>query len=128
MAGRVVDALALGDGMTPVSVIEVLRAARDRVLTDESRWIKGIDWESVAPEDKRVCAVNAAARGQRVFNESMLIRDDVYDALHDALPAGFCTIPSFNDHPDTTFSDVIDLFDRAIKGLEDPSSARQPGA
>lgn len=104
-------------------VAEVLRYARDVVLSDESKWYQG---GSGVPQGKS-CAQAAVGRALQAKNQKAYPRTPVERladaALLDALPAGFNGLNRFvwvfNDNPNTTYSDVIDLFDLAIKSLED---------
>lgn len=113
--------------------IELLRTARDEVLTGPDKWCQrtfGTDAEghaipilSIAVAE-RVCAVGAVMQasillGMRNEIEQVECRLDALWALGRALPEGFLHVQSFNDHFDTKYPDVIDLFDAAIKTEEE---------
>jgi sugar phosphate isomerase/epimerase len=65
-----------------------------------------------------VCALGAieTARGVPKLprRNTTIIMGDAVDALERALPAGYRSVPVFNDDPHTTKADVLALFDRAI--------------
>lgn len=114
----------MGDEQT----IEVLRYARDVALADESQWTRGsfardAKEKEVSPTDptaRSFCTWGAnlhanTALGLRVAYKA----DTALEAVLDRKAYGCAA--DFNDDPDTTYEDVISLFDRAIKSLEDPS-------
>lgn len=110
-----------------VEPIEILRWARDVELASEADWSHD-GWGN----DHKKCALHAvdsAARRLRVpqghFADDTCTYRQTMVALARALPEEWGDNPppayvgTFNDAPETTFSDVIDLFDRAIKKAED---------
>ena len=111
--------------------IELLRTARDEVLTGPDRWCQrafGQDAEGHAVPllaiqvAERTCVVGAVVKASILLGHGPLgldCRIDGLGALCEVLPDGFRHVQSFNDHPDTTYSDVIDLFDLAIKEAEE---------
>lgn len=103
---------------------DVLRYARDVVLSDESKWCKGgavIDRGT----HRAYCALGTMWHDD-LLRFSFSARVVAEEVLDDASGLPFLgegklrPAARFNDDPDTTFSDVIDLFDRAIKSLEEP--------
>lgn len=100
----------------------LLRAAK--LIGQEHRWIKGQYIKSTHREEDRFCAIGAvmtAAREmgiERYSSEYMSAFTEVNDALCKngrISRAGFETIPAFNDHHDTTYADVKQLFCDTVK-------------
>jgi hypothetical protein len=107
--------------------VELVQVARDRIDRGWQKQGYG-DWNLPNGD---VCAVGALAyaakmlRGNRYsdYEPAMmeLARYSDYEPammeLARFLPAGFTRIFEFNDHPDTTKQDVLDLFDKALADL-----------
>lgn len=111
-----------------VEPAEILRYARDVILDSERKWVKGAfyadangDAVSATMSDKaeRFCTVGAICRAGYVLGSKSNI--EALDAVSPGVPQVFDSkIHAFNDHPDTTFADVLDLLDLGVKRLEDP--------
>lgn len=97
---------------------EILTQARD-LISDPARWTRGVyardaeGRETASRSESAVCwCVHGAIRK---------VTGSVYDTLFSgryaqaALPEGYSEVHEFNDDPKTTHSDVLALFDRAIK-------------
>lgn len=97
------------NAVNEVDAVEVLRYARDVVLADESKWIK-----RTQRDGDSFCALGAVNEAAQILGtHPILALLPLYEeCAHD-------TVASFNDHPLTSFSDVLDLFDRAIKTAEE---------
>lgn len=106
-----------------MSASEVLGQARDIVANG---WCKG------ALNDHRGnhCALGAlyAAEAKDVFEPSILSGDarvafgaisDIAEELGYTFDWGHGNIVAFNNAPETTHQDVLNLFDKAIAGLEE---------
>ena len=89
------------------SVHENLIAAKALIDTPE-KWIK----EHYVLEGCR-CA-SGAVRFVESGGDEFGPLGEAHAAMRMVLPAGFPSIPDFNDHPDTTHADIMALFDRAI--------------
>lgn len=85
------------------TVKENLIAAKALIDTPE-KWIKG-----ELSKNGCYCALGAV---QRASNYNVRTKDALYDALPDV------GIMTFNDDPNTTHSDIMALFDRAIAAEE----------
>lgn len=105
--------------------IDLLRAARE-VIADPSHWCKGTD---AMDEDGKVCSkydnaavrfcANGAVRRARMLtNANFNIEMTALDTLRSACPLAnkWEETPDFNDRPETTHSEVLAVFDRAIAG------------
>jgi hypothetical protein len=94
-----------------METLDVLVAARAEV---EAGWCKG--W--TVDHRGNVCAFGAVETALGVSKARRrnveIIMGNPSDALWTALPAGYATVPRFNDDPHTTKADVLALFDRAI--------------
>lgn len=118
---------------TKTDVIEALRYARDVVLADAESWTQGATardegghdlWSYDVATGKGVsfCSVGAVARTRWELGLSNHVTEDAILALDAAArDVGALHVPGFNDVKGRTHSEVIDLFDRAIKSLEDPA-------
>lgn len=112
----------MGDEQT----IEVLRYARDVILTDPSKWCKRTHsrnqfGSAVAPDHLSAtsfCVDGALIRSLVDLSLPGDLLSDVEKPLRAA--AGGCFV-SLNDDPVTTYEEIVSLFDRAIKTLEDPA-------
>ena len=100
--------------------ITVLREAR-AYLTNPLHWTQfgyrrdedgkpANDWSDVVS----CCAIGALDMVER----GVAITSGAYQALVDALPPGCGEVSRFNDRPETSHGDVLDLFDRAIASEE----------
>jgi len=90
--------------------IEILRYARDVVLDAPDKWWQG-SWHS--PDGNSVCAWAAIDRARDALGYSLSVGWVAQDQLDLVSPTG--RADDFNDGPGTTYEDVIDLFDAAIK-------------
>lgn len=98
--------------MTHQQKIEVLRNAKERLF--EKGWTKG----RLGGVDGPNCMVGAIIQS---WNCSYSVA--VYAAVAEVIDGGpqlipVCQIEHFNDNINTTFNDVVDAFDQAIKNLE----------
>lgn len=98
--------------------IELLRYARDVVLASSANWTQGALHRDLPYGFHAHCAIGALYAG---FTRARAWPLEAENALRLALPEDFLCwgIAIFNDAPWTTYEDVISLFDRAIKSLED---------
>ena len=96
-----------------MSILDALIKARDHI-SDPAMWYKGgysEDGAEGAENGLPCCAMGALiwatqdSRGHWVFPR---------DALVSALPDGWTFVAAFNDDPNTTNTDILALFDRAI--------------
>ena len=108
-----------------METVELLRYARDAVLTGPDKWHKG----GMTNADRtRFCALGAVEEAAERLGMKWADGIPACRALHKAVerrdPFWGIGIKSgaakFNDWPDRKFSEVIDLFDDAIKTLEAP--------
>lgn len=117
-----------------MKISEVLCGARE-LLSDQDRWTRGafardsID-NPIAPVKSgavRWCLVGACVRVTHAENgllESRLILDNTFSIVSGLIPEEFtedrddddaCKIGSWNDHPDRTHEEVIEVLDKAIE-------------
>ncbi len=109
--------------MTAQSVLDVLRAAREKIATPE-RWTKGAAARDVnggkvdAASPLAVCwCANGAIYSKPSPYLRPGLRDSATENLRMLLPIGFY-VSTFNDAPTTTHADILALFDRAIAAEE----------
>ena len=117
--------------------VDVLRYARDVVLDPPQRWTKGLLARKkgdglAAPhrsvqEGDRFCALGAVERARWELTGELPAESWVdaelsseASALRRGQQGTWKCVGTYNDSPGTTFSDVISLFDDAIKTLEAP--------
>lgn len=91
------------------TVKENLIAAKALIDAPE-KWVKGMP----QPDKKKFCAMAAIGA---VCNEWSGPRGALLAALPDRFVGG---VMDFNDHPDTTHSDIMALFQRAIDAQDAP--------
>ena len=103
-----------------METIDILRSARALIDTPE-KWTRGTNARNASgrsvpfdsPSAVCFCAYGAVLRASG--GEIVL----ACQRLWEALPAGWPDIfPLYNDYPDTTYADVLALFDRAIAAEE----------
>jgi len=102
------------------NALTMLREAR-AYLTNPLHWTKralGRDVEGKPANDwsdvVSCCAIGALDMVER----GAAITSGAYQALVGALPPGCREVSLFNDRPETTHDDVLELFDRAIASAE----------
>lgn len=101
---------------------ELLKAARE-LISLPSNWTKGCDARdidgkntySADPKAVQWCALGAIAR----VRSETICDPYAYERLRRALPAPWDGVGAFNDSPLTSHSDIISLFNRAIKECKD---------
>lgn len=99
--------------MTNEEQIALLRAAKERLFS--KGWVQG----GIGGINGPNCLVGAVkySANNGIFRQSYLaierVLDDCFKGKGYLAPAAV-----FNDNPATTFDDVIDVIDRAIKKLE----------
>ncbi len=105
--------------MTPQTVLDVLRAAREKIATPE-RWTKGAEARTVHGD---VTAIDDSAASWCVdgsiwdVTRNLVVAGLCFDALYAAMPTAV-RITTYNDAPTTTHADIMALFDRAIAAEE----------
>lgn len=95
-----------------METLDVLVRARAEV---EAGWCKSM----AVDYGGNVCALGAieTALGASKYTHTLVAHYDTSGArlaLTKALPAGYSSVPQFNDDPHTTKADVLALFSRAI--------------
>lgn len=95
-------------------IIAVLRDAKEYLF--EKGWHKG----NYGTVDGPVCLAGACLMVQfGNFDQSSPLDDKITDTLNAACKEeGFTHIACFNDAEETSFDDVINVIDKAIKKLE----------
>ena len=107
--------------MTP---LEILRGARE-LLAKPERWTKGecarrSDGSiTFSLDDEATCFCLDGALIRLCGGSHTDLFHESWEALRSIRP-GECPI-RFNDHPNTTHADILDLLDRGIAELEDKS-------
>jgi len=103
-----------------VEPVEILRYARDVVLDSPEKWVQG---EYHVPAKDRVCTVGALSTATMLAEPFRwpqfplsVTKAPLLSVLREV---GWDAIEDFNDDPDTTYEDVISLFDKAIKQCEE---------
>lgn len=104
------------------TTIEVLRQARSLIDTP-GKWCQGSYGEGPDPFDySQRCAFGAFCDARTELGLDGTARDTALDyslASKDAWDYRHTgSYVTFNDHPDTTHQDIMDLFDKAIKIAE----------
>ena len=73
------------------------------ILTDEGRWVKG-----VAATNQGWCLAVAVVKAGRTAHELRAVEDAILVLFPERFNAtAACPIIGFNDHPETTFEDVV---------------------
>ena len=100
-----------------------LSAAKALIDTPE-KWTQGAGARnargvSVSHASDAVCFCSAIAC--KVVVGEYQFAWPMFETLRQAIPEGSAayTVVKYNDHPDTTHDDVMDLFDRAIAAAEE---------
>ena len=121
-------------------LLEDLKAASERLAADRSRWAKGAFWLGLKGRDVlsrqdtvcSMCALGAVLCALPTVDPATLYRAGFeeetgrYDLANIALTeavqelygVGYSGIATFNDDPDTTYEQVLEVFDRAIVNEE----------
>lgn len=95
--------------MTNGDTLDLLQAAKERLFT--KGWMKG----SLGLPSGSNCLMGAVCYASKGFPLTYpSIEHGAYDALEWTIGG---KIDEFNDHPDTSFDDVVDAIDRTIKRL-----------
>lgn len=107
-------------------VVKVLKKAK-KLIADPRHWIKGryattktgrpvASWEEGA---ECFCAMGAVIRASGAHYDAE--QQPPADFLRKAAPRSL-TVPQFNDRPETTHTDVMVMFDKAIRLAEGKSA------
>jgi hypothetical protein len=99
----------------PSTLVEDLRAAREYIVTHG--WC-----QNVSIDNGRACAVGgifAVVGGRMCTYEDTVRRQVAFDALRKTLVGRgiSCPVADWNDAPERTVEDVLDLYDATIRGL-----------
>lgn len=99
------------------TTVEILRNARSLIDSPE-KWHQGDYGEFGASGEEycKFCAFGALDASCSRLDAEQMVYSAADRALMAALPIAFQDLSyvTFNDHPDTTHQDIMDLFDRAI--------------
>lgn len=104
--------------------LEILIKTRELLSTPE-KWHKGTYGCRDFGSGEFSCLCLYGAISEAYVNPMMTERPYAYRVLlrviQEEYPhlvrSGFISIPEFNDHPDTTYSDVIGVLDKAVSEL-----------
>lgn len=91
-------------------VADDLRAAKALIASPE-KWAKGPDRFLPKQGSARMCAMDTLLSPRHSYSTGLL---EMRDTLVRHLPSGFTMVATYNDHPATTYADILALFDRAI--------------
>ncbi len=99
--------------------IDIIRTARNRIAS--GKWWKGSARNHEGGEEEKVCADTALY--EATYNRGDVEAHKVVALVERFVPiksdsdASLCPLAMFNDHPSTTLSDVVDVFDKALAEL-----------
>jgi hypothetical protein len=101
-----------------MSTLKVLKEAKE-IISDEKSWQKG---SYVSADGKCLCSLGAITKAvnSSVSNPIKLYGSDVtkyleaQSVLRSALPL-YYDVHTFNDLPETTHKDIMEVFDKAIE-------------
>lgn len=99
---------------------EIIQGARE-LLSDPKRWNKG---DLTNRDGTKMCVVGAMLRASNIFWENdcfkaaaTLIRQHIPNGRVDLADDGLPLLGGYNDHPDTTHQDVLDVLDKTLADL-----------
>ena len=106
-----------------IETTELLRYARDAVLTGPDKWHQG---GMQSPDGQRFCVMGAIEQAAVLTDLTWADAIPATRAVHETIVrrdpwwgVGIkCGTAKFNDDPSTEFPDVISLLDETIKTLE----------